>query len=210
MRSLGAAALALAGAIGAYASHRALEMENERLAGIVHAKLGQVGLPAGSRFVYEEVEVSRDCKTATLTRLFASDASPASICEALSLSLAQGGWKLPSGCRSVTYPLFRAPAHGGRPEYSYSVMDARSPEMFGVNVSAQPREAWGHFFMLSAFGEREAIPLARKAGESFFTVSLSYAEDLDLHRRLCPPERLQCECNHSSRHERRFAALPSP
>jgi hypothetical protein len=73
-----------------------------------------------------------------------------------------------------------------------------------MEVNGQPNTAWGPLFMLSPLGEQQAVPLARKAGKTFFSVKLSYFEDRELFRRRCP-ENGECECAGRSLIAWRFA-----
>lgn len=61
---------------------------------------------------------------------------------------------------------------------------------------AQPKEAWRSisYFMLSDRGEAEAIPVARRAGKSFFTVDVRYTEDPALFNNRCPDGGSRCDC----------------
>ena len=42
----------------------------------VATQLEKIELPPGSRFVYEEAEANRSCKTASISQVFASDIDP--------------------------------------------------------------------------------------------------------------------------------------
>jgi hypothetical protein len=196
--------IALAAAVTAYGCHAWwANHENERLAGIVRAELEGIAVPAGSQFVYEEAEASRACRTATVTRLFASDLEPAHVCDALSRVLTAQGWESYYGCRQLTYQQ----RPGTRPSYSFSRLDARVlPGTFGIFLTARPKDAWGNLFMLSGFGESEAVPLTRQLGRSFFTIRVFYTEDRPLRERLCPQDGTRCDCIQKSLWEWRFAS----
>jgi hypothetical protein len=205
MRYLGGAALALAIVLALGRQQAAWrEAEIQRLDDIVRGRFDALALPPGSHFVYEELEVSRDCKTATLTRLFAADADPAGICEAVFQPMRSAGWKSFAGCRNLTYPMTPASVDGGRPSYPYSMLEI-GESRFRIGLNARPRDAWGYLFMLSSFGEREAVPLAKKAGESIFTVSLHYREETAPANGLRPGTRPR-DCAYSSRSEQKFAS----
>jgi hypothetical protein len=204
MRCAMFAACVLAAGVAALAYQvRSAKLENERLAGMVRTELASIALPAGSQFVYEEAEASRACRTATVTRLFASDLEPAHVCDALSRVLTAQGWESYYGCRQLTYQQ----RPGTRPSYSFSRLDARVlPGTFGMFFTARPKDAWGNLFMLSGFGESEAVPLARQLGRSFFTIRVFYTEDRPLRERLCPQDGTRCDCIQKSLWEWRFAS----
>ena len=170
--------------------------ENERLLEIALTTYSSViSVPAGSTLIYQEKEVSRLCKTAEVTKLFSTDRAPEDVCESVSLPLKSKGWKSFSGCRVMAHQFERAPIDADRPSYTDSRFDAGSPsKQFGVSVAAKPHDAWGALFMLSNFGEQEAIPLARKQGKTFFTVKLYYTEDHGLFEKNCPENLPRCDC----------------
>lgn len=177
--------------------HRSLENENSRLKTIVEAEFSKMKIPSGSTLIYQEVGSDRICKTAEITKLFATEASTADACGAVLALLKLEGYESRSGCRARTYPFERAPADGDRPSYNFSMLSARNASTrFGVNVSARPQNAWGPLFMLSAHGEQEAIPLARKAGKTFFTVNVFFFEDRELFQKHCPKD-FPCGCSNT-------------
>lgn len=192
--------LLIASGVAMYFYH-SWDAENSRLRGIVESEFTKIKIPPGSKLIYQEVAADRICKTAEIKQLFASPKPVADICDDIYTPLKITGWKSHDGCRTHTYPLKRAPIDGDRPSYSfYNLAAASASTKFGVTVDAQPKDAWGFgsFFMLSAFGEDKAIPLARKAGETFFTVGISYTEDRALYESLCPKNHSQCDCDSAS------------
>ncbi|MFC3533220.1 hypothetical protein ACFOLG_13630 [Vogesella facilis] len=171
-------------------------VENQKLLEIVLSSYSlAISVPAGSTLVYQEQEVSRICKTAEITKLFSTDHAPEDICESISRPLKSAGWKSYDGCRVMTYPFKRAPIDGDRSSYIFTRFAAAEPSThFGVEVSANPFDAWGLLFMLSDFGEQEAIPLARQQGKTFFMVKLHYIEDHALFNEHCPETGQRCDC----------------
>ena len=173
----------------AYGCGRGVESENARLTHIAQGELAKIELPTGIIPIYEEVQASRICKTAVVTRLFATDISVADACSAIHATLAQAGWHFREECRRLTYPASPTPMDPARRPYESRRSMAgwgAVPYQFSVQVDAKPQDAWGHLFMMSMHGEAQAIPLAKTAGKTFFTVKLNYSEDHALIARHCP------------------------
>ncbi|HMV55259.1 MAG TPA: hypothetical protein PLR85_18790 [Nitrospira sp.] len=178
---------------------RSLRAENDRLIAVVQAKFVDISIPSGSDLVYQEFEASRVCKTAEIRKLFSTQDAPEKICDSILLPLKSAGWESHLGCRVAAYPYKRAPIDGNRPSYSSSVFAAGVPsKQFGASLKAQPHDAWGPLFMLSSFGEQEAIPIARRMGKTFFTVEIRYTEDQALFGRHCPENGPRCDCVNST------------
>ena len=59
----------------------------------------------------------------------------------------------------------------------------------------KPQNAWGPLFMLSAYGEQKAIPLAMNAGANFFTIKVAHFEDVALFEHYCPKNLEHCDCS---------------
>ena len=186
--------------IGYHSSKRSGIEENQRIRGVLTSNYPQLEVP-GDVLVYQELDASRKCKKGKMDRLVVSPLTPAQICQTISALLRREGWDTFSGCRQMSYPHKRAPIDGDRPTYSYSLLDAskRQPNMY-VTLQAVPAEAWGYLAyrgLLSEYGDMEAIPLARRSGMNFYSVSLSYMEDRALFEKWCPPDREQCDCGNS-------------
>lgn len=184
--------------IGSYGHQRSLDEENFRLREVVEIEFPKLQLPSAVNMLYEEVSADRVCKTASITRLFSTDRSPADICDSFHSSLNANRWNAYDVCRTTIYPLERAPIDGDKPEYHSVRLVAglgSRPHNFLIQMDVKPHSAWGHLFMLSTFGEQEAIPLAKRSGKTFFTIKLSYHEDHRLFDQLCPEQSDHCECD---------------
>ncbi|MEN5178598.1 hypothetical protein ABE501_02355 [Comamonas testosteroni] len=199
-----ATALMVVLAFGIHSSHqRSFDLENVRLKRVAEAQLEELSLPPGSNFVYQEVEVSHICKTAKITRLFSIDDLPESVCKDI---LLPEGWVSHGGCQLNTYPYKRAPAHGDMPSYNYITLSTQSLKNdFRIGVTANPKNAWGPIFELLPVGKKEAIPLARKSGATFYTINIRYTEDFARVKRHCPENLSHCDCSPATLYEWRFA-----
>jgi len=185
-------------------------VDSARLRAVVQSEFDRVSLPSSSMFVYQELEASGTCKYANLVKLFVSDRTPAQICQSFYASLSAAGWKSFAEwkCNVLTYPTSRAPIDGNRPTYQSVRLRAGygpPPSNLIVEIDAKPNEAWGHLFMLSHLGEREAIPLAKETGKAFFTVKVHYFEDRALFAQHCPGTQARCDCVPPTSFSRKFA-----
>lgn len=180
----------------AYGIYQKLQdAENLRLKEIAERHFEDFSIPAESTFIYQETEVSRTCKTASITKLFSINDQPERICKLVYLPLQASGWKSYDGCRVNSYPYAKNKAHVNGPSYISSRLDASSPEGdFSLSISAMPSNAWGDLFMLSTFGTQEAIPLARISGASFYTVKIRYTENRVLLNQRCSEFTGRCDC----------------
>lgn len=175
--------------------YQALDAENTRLRSLVEKHFQSVTIPLGSTLIYQEVISDRVCKTATITELFSTELPTEDVCAAVYSSLKAEGWKSHDGCRAQTYPFKRVPIYENRPSYNYHNLVADEPlSKFRVTLSAKPKDAWGPLFMLSSLGEAQAVPLARKNGETFFTVKVFYIEDQRVFEKHCPQSMSHCDC----------------
>jgi hypothetical protein len=183
---------------------RSLVAENSRLRQEVESEFEQIQIATGSTLIYEEIDASRICKTATMTKLFATNMLPADICTAIS-ALNIEVLKCSQGCTLSTTPVKRAPIDQNKPSYQWATFSARLQSGIEVSMVALPNNAWGSLFMLSTHGTQEAIPLAKKAGSTFFTIQLKYFEDLALFARHCSEARKECDCVPSTLFAWKFA-----
>jgi hypothetical protein len=169
--------------------------QNMNLRAAVVAELEKIELPPGSRFVYEEVEANRSCNTASISRVFASEIDPIEICMLVTRPLATREWEIVTACQSATHPFT---SRFGR-------LVVRMPSGSVLQLEAEPKDSRGPHLMLSTHGDSKAIPLAREAGSSFFTIRLDSWEDPERMNRLCPDPSRRCRCRDSTLSAWRFA-----
>ena len=206
-KGIALATLFAAPAVGGYFLYQwwaTANAENMRLRAAVTAELEKIELPAGSVFIYEEVEANRSCKTASISKVYASQIQPIEICTLVAGPLPAKGWSIPNHCQNVTYPFTPRPVGQTRASYDFARFVAGMPSTV-LQLEAEPKDSWGPRFMLSTLGDSEAIPLARKAGRSFFTINLYKSEEPERVKRLCPDEGGWCECSGSTLFAWRFA-----
>jgi hypothetical protein len=169
--------------------------QNMNLRAAVVAELEKIELPPGSRFVYEEVEANRSCKTASISRVFASEIDPIEICMLVARPLVTRQWEIVTECQSATHPFTSR----------FARLVARVPSGSVLQLEAEPKDSRGPHLMLSTHGDSKAIPLAREAGSSFFTIRLDTWEDPERVNRLCPDANSRCKCRDSTLSAWRFA-----
>jgi hypothetical protein len=169
--------------------------DNMRLRAAVVAELEKIELPPGSVFVYEEAEANRNCKTASVSKVFASEIPPIEICMLVARPLPAKGWSIVNDCHSATHPFTN----------SFARLVARMPSGSVLQLEAEPKDTRGPHLMLSTHGDTKAIPLARKAGRAFFTIRLDSAEDPERVSRRCPDAGSRCECSDSTLFAWKFA-----
>lgn len=168
--------------------------ENSRLGLIVEKEFENITIPTESVLVYQEITSDRVCKTARITKLFSVNVPTYDICQAIYAPLKAKGWKSPGGCRKLTYPFTKAPVNRNRPSYNHHRLVAISSK-FSLTVTANPQNSWGQrHFDLSQLGNQDAVPLAKKNGETFFIVRIFYIEDRDVFEKHCPDNLEHCDC----------------
>lgn len=192
-------------ALGIFVIYKAwANIENNRLKQHIEAKFSALPfLPIGA-FIYQEITVNRSCTQAKLTRLYTSDMSPKEICQTVLGSLQKEGWSSLYGCRVLTYPFKRAPIDGDRPSYDFVMLDAKGSSHLGLN--AQPKESWWPpQFPLTTHGAERAIPVAKNAGKTFFTVEFNDTQDWAEFSNRCNEYTGECECATPTLHAWKFA-----
>src|SRR5262245_55705281 len=193
-------------ALGGYFLYqRGANAENMRLRAMVAGELDEIALPPDSVFIYEEVEANRNCKTASIRKVYASQIKPVELCSLVSGPLAAKGWAILDECRALTYPFIRRSVGETLPSFDFARLVARRRPSGLVELVAQPKESWGLRYSLSEHGRSKAVPLARQAGSFFFTIHLYKSEEPDRVKRLCPDEGGRCECGESTLFAWRFA-----
>lgn len=91
------------------------------------------------------------------------------ICMLIARPLATRGWAIVTECQSASHPFTSR----------FARLMARTPSGSVLQLEAEPKDSRGPHLVLSTHGDSEAIPLAREAGSSFFTIRLDSSEDLE-------------------------------
>jgi len=192
----------------------ALELKTNKVIGQLHRRHRSVEFRKFLDMIESQVPAELDVhlivdnyathKTAIISKVYASQIQPIEICTLVAGPLPAKGWSIPNHCQNVTYPFTPRPVGQTRASYDFARFVAGMPSTV-LQLEAEPKDSWGPRFMLSTLGDSEAIPLARKAGRSFFTIKLYKSEEPERVKRLCPDEGGWCECSGSTLFAWRFA-----